>query len=165
VLDPSRANSTSNKWFYVTLSGHQGFVKAEQVSNQWTGSPYCGNDTTGLEREVIASLAATGIVRFGVAYPAAPSDRQTMAAAPFHKPDDTSSNGWGPHYGWAGDCISYAAVSWHSAGVNIYFANAIDVLSSTTTSRGARSTQRALPRRAARLSSGTLRAAASITGT
>ena len=90
-------------------------MKAEYVNNQWLTSPYCGNN-----KEVNASLTATGITRFGVSNPAASSDRQTMAAAPFYKPNDTSPAGWGPAYGWAGDCISYAAVSWHSSGVDIY---------------------------------------------
>ena len=129
-----RANSVSSLWFYVTLSGHQGFVKAEYVNHQWLTSPYCGNITgKGLSaslaatvKEVNASLAATGTVRFGVSYPAALSDRQTMAAAPFYKPNSTTEAGWGSHYGWAGDCISYVAVSWHSSAVDIYVRNAID---------------------------------------
>ena len=115
-----RPNSVSPLWFYVTLSGRQGFVKAEYVNNQWLTSPYCGNNANSVQKEVNASLTATGTVRFGVSHPAALSDRQTMAAVPFSKPNNTSPAGWGPYYGWAGDCISYAVVSWHSSGVNIY---------------------------------------------
>lgn len=106
------------RWFYVRLeNGRQGFVPAPRVSYQ-TSVKSCTDKNASNEIDgVIAAnwaLSRNGQTLIGT------NDANTLSTVFGMTPAKTFGD-------WSGDCISFAAMSWYSAGSKITVKNAYQV--------------------------------------
>jgi cell wall-associated NlpC family hydrolase len=97
------------RWFYVHAGSAYGFVKAELVSNQNPNTPNCANVPA-----VAAILWGTSTDQFHQLKPTA-QDR-ALAAQLWGITNWTLG---GTTNGWSGNCVIFAGLAWHAAGVAI----------------------------------------------
>ena len=97
------SGASTPRWFDITTGGVQGFVKAELVTNQQPGRPWCDDHRTQAVRAVAASLQLTGTAELYQIHPTA-TDKANAATYYSHTDADWGANDW------SGDCVMWVAL-------------------------------------------------------
>lgn len=110
-----RTADNQAKWFYVRLSnGRQGYLPAPRISAQTTvKSCLDTNASVEIDGVIASNWALSRNFQTGIGSTDATTLTNVFAMTPAKTFGD-----------WSGDCISFAALAWYSAGTKIKFGNA-----------------------------------------